>query len=55
MNETTAAGKPGVVPENAILTETDTWSRRAASTFVANSGEYVRKEGFLARESPDSR
>ena len=42
-----------VVPENAILAETDTWSRGPAKTFVANSGEDPRNRGFLARESPD--
>ena len=36
-----------VVPENAILAETDTWSRRPARTSVANIGECWRNTDEL--------
>ncbi len=45
--------RAGVAPENAILAETDTWSRGPASTFAVASDEYLRSGGFSARESPD--
>jgi len=42
-----------VVPENAILAKTGTWSRGPAGTFAASSGEYLGNGSFWAREPPD--
>ncbi len=44
-----------VVPENAIPAEMGVSSGELAYARAANSGECLRNEGFLARESPDSR
>ena len=46
---------PGVVPENPIRAEMGVSSGELAYARAANSGEYLRNEGFLARESPDLR
>jgi len=45
----------GVLPENSVRVQTDVSGEGLAGLIVTNSGERLRNEGFLTRDSLDSR